>query len=110
MSSLMFEVGSKCDKILYGHAATVNAFKSTVDSTSPNNGAIVVNGGIGIQKSLHVGGGIYVSGNIQAPEPKQDNDVCTKQYVDKMFKDVYKYIEHLHRCPEGDILTSNKTS
>ena len=38
--------------------------KSETDSTAPNNGALVVVGGCGIEKNLHVGGNITVTGSI----------------------------------------------
>jgi hypothetical protein len=35
----------------------------TAESSSPNTGALVVNGGVGIQKNLYVGGDLFVQGN-----------------------------------------------
>lgn len=44
-----------------GQALTV---KSTTDSTSINDGALVVDGGAGIKKNLHVGGTATITGNL----------------------------------------------
>jgi hypothetical protein len=42
----------------------ITTISDTSDSTNPQNGAFRVNGGAGIQKSLHVGGNINVTGNV----------------------------------------------
>lgn len=42
----------------------ITTISDTSDSTTPQNGAFRVNGGAGIQKSLHVGGDLHVDGNV----------------------------------------------
>jgi hypothetical protein len=42
----------------------ITTISDTSDSTNPQNGAFRVNGGAGIQKSLHVGGDIHINGNV----------------------------------------------
>jgi len=37
---------------------------NTTDSTTYNNGALVIDGGLGVEKSVHVGGDLDVTGNV----------------------------------------------
>jgi hypothetical protein len=40
----------------------ITTFSDTTDSTSRDNGAVIIEGGVGIEKSVNIGGNIYVSG------------------------------------------------
>ena len=40
----------------------IATFSNTTDSTAPTNGALVINGGIGIAKQVHIGESISVAG------------------------------------------------
>jgi len=40
------------------------SFTGTTESTSYDNGAVIIDGGVGIQRNLNVGGDINVSGNV----------------------------------------------
>jgi hypothetical protein len=40
----------------------ISTFSDTTDSTSKDNGSVVIEGGVGIEKSVNIGGNIYVAG------------------------------------------------
>ena len=42
----------------------ISTFENTTQSTSPTTGALVISGGVGIAKSLNVGGNLSVAGTI----------------------------------------------
>lgn len=43
-------------------------FSSTVDSTAPSTGCMVISGGVGIMKSVNIGNNLQVDGSIQASD------------------------------------------
>ena len=45
-------------------ASSATTFTSTVDTTGPSNGAVVISGGLGIAKALQVGGDAIIAGNL----------------------------------------------
>ena len=76
-----------------------NNFLSTVDSTSATTGTIIVNGGIGIAKSLYVGNNVQVMERLDAKrirvseDPTDDSDVCTKRYIDNRIRQLLSEME-----------------
>ena len=46
----------------YFKSAGISTFSDTTDSTTKDNGAVVVEGGVGIEKSVNIGGNLYVAG------------------------------------------------
>jgi|688.fasta_scaffold22419_6 hypothetical protein len=42
----------------------ITTFSDTTDSTSKDSGAIIIEGGVGIEKAVHVGGDLHVNGNV----------------------------------------------
>ena len=46
----------------YFKSAGISTFSETIDSTTKDNGAVVIEGGVGIEKSVNIGGNLYVAG------------------------------------------------
>ena len=61
ISGLLTATSYSIDDLAVGSAATISA---TTQSTSSSTGALVVSGGVGIGKSLFVGGNISCAGTI----------------------------------------------
>ena len=55
--------------INYGSASTVNNIIGDEQSTAPDNGALVVVGGVGIGKNLNVGGDTLIGGSLGVSGP-----------------------------------------
>ena len=67
VSGLLTATSYSVDDLLVGAAATISA---TTESTSSTTGALVVSGGVGIAKSLTVGGNISCAGTITYDDVK----------------------------------------
>ena len=67
VSGLLTATSYDIDDLLVGSAATISA---TTESTSSTTGALVVSGGVGIAKSLTVGGNLSVGGTITYDDVK----------------------------------------
>jgi len=55
--------------IEYGGDTTTNIIMGTEQSTAPDNGALVVKGGVGIGKNLNVGGDTLIGGSLGVTGP-----------------------------------------
>ena len=42
----------------------ITTISNTTNSTSPNSGALIIEGGVGIAKTVHIGGDLDVTGNV----------------------------------------------
>jgi hypothetical protein len=67
VSGILTATSYDVDDLLVGSAATISA---TTESTSSTTGALVVSGGVGIAKSLTVGGNLSVGGTITYDDVK----------------------------------------
>lgn len=47
------------------NVAGVKTFTDTTESTTKDTGAVIIEGGLGVEKNLNVGGNIVVTGNLQ---------------------------------------------
>ena len=55
----------------------ITSIANTTDSTNKNNGALVVEGGVGIEKNLNVGGSLSVSGISTFDDIKIENNIIS---------------------------------
>jgi hypothetical protein len=69
-----------------GAAATVVNINGTTGSSGTGNGALVVDGGVGIAENLNVGGNIVVAGNFTVEGTTTTVDSVTTQVVDPIFQ------------------------
>jgi hypothetical protein len=63
-------------------------FSNTEDATSVSTGSLRIKGGVGVAKSLHLGGSLHVTGptfftgTVTVPNPTSEFHATTKSYVD----------------------------
>jgi len=69
-----------------GGTSTVVNINGTTGSTGSGNGALVVDGGVGIAENLEVGGNIVVAGNLTVEGTTTTVDSVTTQVVDPIFQ------------------------
>ena len=72
VTGLLTATSYSVDDLSVGSAATVSA---TTESTSSTTGALIVSGGVGIAKSVYIGGNLSVGGTVTYEDVKNVDSI-----------------------------------